>query len=301
MIKIDEEIVNVKNFPDGTQFVNDFDEYVLYTINNEHVHDNHKITWLYENDSEMFTLYYLVNHIRDRHDNPNKVVLDLYLPYIPNARMDRTHSDSEVFTLKYFAKFINDLKFNAVYVFDPHSNVSNALFDRVRVMNYLVENSITKSLFEITDKNESYEYPSIALYFPDEGAYKRYSGISEVIDRKVLYGKKVRVWETGEIKGLEVYNANGNKATEDDVKDLTILMIDDIISYGGTLAYSADKLKELGAKRIYAYVSHAENSVVDKEKGTFLKRLENGTVDTLFTTNSLYNSKHDKIELIHNF
>ena len=301
MIKIDEQIVNVKNFPDGTQFVNDFDAYALYAINKEHVNDNYKITWLYENDSEMFTLYYLVNHLRDRHDNPSKVVIDLYLPYIPNARMDRTHSDSEVFTLKYFAKFINDLKFNTVYVFDPHSNVSNALFDRVRVMNYLVENSITKSLFEITDKYEGCEYPSIALYFPDEGAYKRYSGISEIIDRKVLYGKKVRVWETGEIKGLEVYNANGDKATDDDVKDLTILMIDDIISYGGTLAYSADKLKELGAKRIYAYVSHAENSVVDKEKGTFLKRLENGTVDTLFTTNSLYNSEHDKVELIHKF
>jgi ribose-phosphate pyrophosphokinase len=72
-------------------------------------------------------------------------------------------------------------------------------------------------------------------------------------------------------------------------------MIDDIISYGGTLAYSADKLKGLCFEHIYAYATHTENSVLDPEKGTLLKRLENGTVDHIYTTRSTYSGKHDKI------
>ena len=78
-------------------------------------------------------------------------------------------------------------------------------------------------------------------------------------------------------------------------------MIDDIISYGGTMAYSADRLEELGADKIYAYASHTENSVLDQEKGTFLKRLDYGTIDKLYTTNSIYNGEHKDIKVIHEF
>jgi ribose-phosphate pyrophosphokinase len=78
-------------------------------------------------------------------------------------------------------------------------------------------------------------------------------------------------------------------------------MIDDIISYGGTMAYSADKLKEMGAVKIYAYASHTENSILDKEKGTFLNRLNDNIISGLFTTNSIYNGSHPKIRVIHEF
>ena len=43
-------------------------------------------------------------------------------------------------------------------------------------------------------------------------------------------------------------------------------MIDDIISYGGTMYYSAKKLKELGVGKIYAYATHVENSLIFKGK-----------------------------------
>ena len=56
------------------------------------------------------------------------------MPYIPNARMDRVKNSDEVFTLKYFAEFINDLKFDTVEVLDPHSNVSTALIDNISII-----------------------------------------------------------------------------------------------------------------------------------------------------------------------
>lgn len=46
------------------------------------------------------------------------------------------------------------------------------------------------------------------------------------------------------------------------------------------------------------YATHTENSILDKEKGTLIKSLENNTVNRLFTTNSLFNGSHEKITVM---
>ena len=309
MIKVNNVTITPGKFPDGTQHILNLNEDLLNTGSNVTT-PYYEILWLYESDEEMFMLMCLVNHIREYHQYADNVIMNLVLPFVPNARMDRTHSSKEVFTLKYFAAFINNLNFNKVAIFDVHSNVSLALFNKVRSIDKLDE-CIRFALLNILDdfdvetftkgEKNTFDWSKTIIYFPDDGAYKRYKNLAVIKERKIFYGKKVRDWETGKILGLEVYNDQDEKVSEVDVKGNTFLMIDDIISYGGTLAYSADKLKELGAEKVYAYASHTENSVLDTEKGTLLKRIENGTVDKLFTTNSLYRGNHDKIEVIFNF
>jgi ribose-phosphate pyrophosphokinase len=114
----------------------------------------------------------------------------------------------------------------------------------------------------------------------------------------MVYGQKVRNWETGKIEGLEVMDKDGHKLDDGNpLSGKSVLMIDDIISYGGTMYYSAKKLKELGAERIFAYATHVENSILDPEKGTFVKCLDDGTVDKLYTTDSIFTKSHKKIKL----
>ena len=57
-------------------------------------------------------------------------------------------------------------------------------------------------------------------------------------------------------------------------------------------------MKKNGVKEIYAYATHTENSILDKEKGTLIKSLENNTVNRLFTTNSLFKGNHEKITVM---
>lgn len=280
MIRVNRQVVKIEHFPDGTQRLMDVN--LFENVNN----DQHYfyIVWEYEGDEECMTLWYLVNHIRANFQNPD---IRLEMHYIPNARMDRVKSDKEVFTLKYFAKFINSLSFSRVYVLDPHSDVSTALFDNIVVSQ--PNSYIWTVIRELTDGN------GLVIYFPDAGAYKRYSDLpvfTNVVCEKV-YGQKERDWETGKIKGIRILDKDGQPIEKDDprIKGKKVLMIDDIISYGGTLAYSADKLKELGVGDIYAYASHTEPSVLDKEKGTLRKRLENGIVKRVFTTGSIFNTR----------
>ena len=76
----------------------------------------------------------------------------------------------------------------------------------------------------------------------------------------------------------------------------TVLMIDDIISYGGTFHFSAAELNKLGAKNINAYATHVESgSMWDNKKGVFGKDLIYGLVNHLYTTSSIYRHTDDEL------
>lgn len=272
MIKINDKKIEINYFPDNTQRLH------CWPICTKT--SNIYFEWQYECDEELITLMFLVQHLRDNGFDGNFV---LYLNYVPNSRMDRTLHENEVFTLKYFCNIINHLKFSQVVILDPHSNVTPALLNNVYVDN--AEHYIMSVIHRIASNNKEF-----VLYFPDYSAMKKYSAI--VPDYKYVYGNKKRDWDTGKILGIDIVNDY-----DIDLNGKAVLMIDDIVSYGGSMKYGADKLKELGVGKIYAYATHTENSILDKEKGTLIKSLEDNTVEKLFTTNSIFTKQHEKIEV----
>lgn len=270
MIKVDGEIINVEHFPDGTQRL----KYCPL------LHPDSQVCfdWRYESDEELVTLMFLIQHLRNEGFRGDYILI---MNFVPNGRMDRIYSNTEVFTLKYFCNIINSLNFSRVFISDPHSNVTPALLNNVIVRD---------AKFYIDYFLEDFDNDLI-IYYPDYSAMKKYSAL--IPDKKYVYGNKKRNWDNGQILGIEVVNDFNI-----DLTDKTILMVDDLVSYGGSMHYAAIKLKELGVGKIYAYATHTENSVLDKEKGTLIKSLENGTVEKLFTTNSLYSGKHEKIDVV---
>jgi ribose-phosphate pyrophosphokinase len=77
----------------------------------------------------------------------------------------------------------------------------------------------------------------------------------------------------------------------DEIKGSKILIIDDICSRGGTFYFSAKKLKELGAKEVYLYVTHCENTIFEGEIFT------SGLIEKVYTTNSILRKTNEKIEV----
>lgn len=279
MIKIDGEVINIGNFPDGTVLVK-------YEPNGKQKTGSVKIAWYYENDSEFLTLMYLVKHLRSHGIND----ISLYMPYIPNARMDRVKSPEDVFTLKYFAELLNSLNLTRVEVFDPHSSVSEASINNIYI--YSPEPYIQQVVKGLPVKLNVLENPmtfekkeiySLTMFYPDEGAMKRYAGL---VDLPYAFGIKKRDWKTGKIEGLDVVGATDQIAGRD------ILIVDDICSRGGTFYHSAKKLRELGANDIYLYVSHCENTILEGDllKGDLIKRV--------YTTNSIFTKSHEKVEVL---
>ena len=256
MIKIDNVIIEQGHFPDGTLLTK-----LPYNDN-----DCINIKWNYENDAELFTLICARRHYASR-----KAILTM--PYIPHARMDRVKSEQDVFTLKYFCEVINSLNFEAVLVLDPHSNVSLALLDNVIVIP--VKSYISDALYRC--KNN-------AIFFPDEGAMKRYA--DDFTQYPFAFGMKRREWETGKILGLDILQS-------ENIVGKDVLIIDDICSRGGTFYHSAKALLEAGAASVSLYVTHCENTILEGEIFT------SGLIKQVYTTNSLVHCDELKEKVIY--
>ena len=101
MITVNGNIIEQNRFPDNTLNIKVYasTKWEDYIVNGadaylEPTWTNH-ISWEYENDAELFTLICVRKHLA-------KSKCDLFLPYIPHARMDRVKDPHDVFTLKYF-------------------------------------------------------------------------------------------------------------------------------------------------------------------------------------------------------
>jgi len=261
MLKLDGKPVKIEHYPDGTLLLKQEPPCLGGAVT---------IDWRYENDGEIFVLFALTRHLQKSGCDVN-----LFMPYIPNARMDRTKKPEDVFTLKYFAEIINSMDFVKVTVLDPHSAVSEALITRVRVIHP------KKYIEEVFAKVR--EGGKFLVFFPDEGAMKRYS---EMLGVPYASGAKHRYWETGKLAGLKVVDG------DDHIEGNNVLIVDDICSKGGTFLMAAKALKALGAKNIYLFISHCENTILQGEV------LTSGLIEKVYTTDSICTVKHEKVEVI---
>lgn len=266
------ETLNITNFPDGTKLLKFCPDNSLPLT----------ITWLYDNDEELFQLIALTQHLKAK-----GIEVHLKMPYVPNARMDRVKTNDEVFTLKYFANVINWLGFKSVTICNPHSTVSEALFDRVIVDFDCVKEDVMNILFGINDVTR---FKADVLFFPDNGACKRFGDLFKDLDIPFAYGEKNRDWKTGQILGLNVIS-NGI-----DLNGKNVLIADDISSKGGTFWHSANALKKLGVNEIALYVTHCETTILD---GELVK--DTSPIERIYTTNSILRDEHKKIEIVRFF
>lgn len=232
------------------------------------------IEFKFESNEDFITLMFIKKYIDSIYPrNKSK----LHIKYIPYSRMDRTEGYT-IFTLKYISEFINSLNFDRVVIFEPHSDVSTALLDRVQVVN--LTEKITEDIIKRLDFTKDNDY----IFYPDAGAMKRYS--KQIEYPRVLTATKERDFKTGYIKKLVL-----DKTPE---KPFRVIIVDDLCSKGGTFILSANKLKEAGATEIYLVVSHCENTILE---GDVLK--EGSPITKVFTTDSIINSDKasDRLEI----
>ncbi|WYX25557.1 ribose-phosphate pyrophosphokinase-like domain-containing protein [Achromobacter xylosoxidans] len=89
----------------------------------------------------------------------------LDMPYVPYARQDRVCNPGEALGAAVFCKLINDQQYATVSVVEPHSDVTPALLQRVRVIDAaaFLKNALANPAFA----------NGVTLMAPDAGARKR--------------------------------------------------------------------------------------------------------------------------------
>lgn len=198
------------------------------------------ITAHLKSSSDVMSLVFLTDACRRLPGLRKDTVFTLYMPYIPYARQDRVMNPGESLAIKAFCDLINNLNFDKVVVDDPHSDVSSALLNNVKI------NHQHTLALEMRELGKIYNSDFIVVA-PDAGARKKAQKIADVLKLKIIEAGKVRDVKTGNISGTEIY---GN------VLDDNCLIVDDICDAGGTFIALAKALKEEGANKIILYVTH---------------------------------------------
>lgn len=209
--------------------------------------------------------------------------IELVLPYFPAARQDRVCNYGEALTIKVFTELINNCKFEKVYIYSPHSEVTPALLNNVQLLDLdslfvrdiIIQWKISKALF-----HKDPEDLVINVVCPDSGAGKRVGKIVQKLVKdfpentfNLIRCEKVRDVATGELKEFFVQ--------ADDLGGHTTLIIDDVLCMGGTFIGLGEELKKKNCGKKYLFTSHADCIDGLRKMITFF--------DGVYTTNSKQN------------
>lgn len=168
--------------------------------------------------------------------------ITLWMPYIPYARQDRVCKLGDAFSIKVFAKLINDQNYTQVIVADAHSTVSTALIENVKHMeqHYIAE--------MIATLGDHYDY----IIAPDAGASKKAVECTNIFNK--------RGWNCELVQSLKVRDKMGiivkTDVLHDNFEGKSCLIVDDICAGGATFTALAEILKQKNAGTIGLYVTH---------------------------------------------
>lgn len=188
------------------------------------------------------------------------------IPYFGYARQDRRVRSARVpITAKVVADFLSSVGVDRVLTCDLHAEQIQGFFD-VPVDNVFGSPVLLDDIMKKTD------LVNPIVVSPDIGGVVRARAVAKLLndaDMAIIDKRrpKANVSQVMHIIG--------------DVADRDCILVDDMIDTGGTLVKAAEALKERGARRVFAYATHAVFS------GNAAKNLANAALDEVVITDTI--------------
>lgn len=203
------------------------------------------------------------------------------IPYFGYARQDRKEMARVPISSAVISSMIEHAGANRVLTLDIHAEQETGFFrgpwDNV-YGSYSLIPAIKKKKLE-----------NLIVVSPDKGGVARatvYQALLKVPDLAIVYKER----------DIKTNNRSKSLAMIGEVKGKNVLLADDILDGGGTMVNAANYLKEKGAQRIFACVTHGLFS------GNALEKITNSAIEKVIVTDSVKHReevvKHPKIEII---
>ena len=203
------------------------------------------------------------------------------VPYYGYARADRKSSPRVPITAKLVANLIAMAGADRVMAMDLHVGQIQGFFD------IPVDHLRARGVFlDYFLKNKPKD---LVIVSPDVGGVERARRFASRMEAGLVIIDKRRPKKNEAV----VYNLIG------DVKDKTAIIVDDIVDTAGTLTVVANKVKESGAKKVYAVATHGvlSRDGVDKIEASALEKLF--ITDTLPEENRKQSPKIQVLSIAH--
>ena len=193
------------------------------------------------------------------------------LPYFGYARQDRKPGPRTPISAKLVSNLITTAGADRVLTVDLHAEQIQGFFD------IPTDNLFAGPVFS-RDIKDQFDLSNLVAVSPDIGGVVRARAIASKFGASIAIVDKRRP-KAGE---SEVMNIIG------DVNGKDCIILDDIIDSAGTICNAADKLIEIGAKSVTAYVTHGVLS------GKALSRIKDSKLKEVVITDTIDNTENAK-------
>ena len=186
------------------------------------------------------------------------------MPYMGYARQDRQFLNGEIATMSVVAKMLQAAGAKKVIVVDIHSKTALRHF-KIPTENVSAIPELAKYLKKLKLKNP-------IVVSPDTGGSLRAKKFADILKSDFITLKKSRNRKTGKVS---------IQSTKADVKGKDLIIVDDIISTGGSVVKATQFLKKQKCKRVFVVCTHGL-LVGDAEKN-----IKKAGVTQIISTNTI--------------
>lgn len=195
------------------------------------------------------------------------------VPYFGWARQDRKDKPRVSIGAKLVADLLSVAGIDRLITMDLHADQEQGFFDVP--VDHLYASTIMLPYVK------SLNLPNLCIATPDVGGSKRASTYAKYLDCPLVLcnksRKKANVVDTMQIIG--------------DVKDMDVILVDDIVDTAGTITKAADLMIENGARSVRAIASHCVMS------GPASQRVQDSKLEEIVFTDSIpYDNSCPKVK-----
>jgi len=163
------------------------------------------------------------------------------IPYMGYARQDKEFLPGEIVTMKVLAKLFKGVGASKIIAVDIHSIMSLKHFT-IKAKNVTAIPDLAKYFKKLSLKNP-------LVVSPDQGGKDRAKEFAEKFESEYIALEKKRDKKTGKV---QIKTKNSDKVVGRD-----LILVDDMISTGGSIIKATQFLKKQKCKRVYVACTHA--------------------------------------------
>ena len=195
-------------------------------------------------------------------ENSSEVIA--VIPYMGYARQDREFLPGEIVTMKVLGKLFKSAGASKIIVVDIHSSIGLKHFS-IKTKNVTAIPDLVGFFKKLSLKNP-------LVVSPDQGGKERAKEFAKEFNSDYIALEKTRDRKTGKVK-IKTKNL--------EVENRDLILVDDIISTGGSIIKATQFLKKQKCKRIYVACTHAL-LMNDAEK-----KIKKAGVTSIISTNTI--------------
>ncbi len=243
-IKIAQEL-NIRYFNTESKTFPDGENYLRINVDNESLIEGKEVIIVQSTgpsssgnqNARLFELLMMIDSVKRM--GAEKIVV--VIPYLAYARQDKIFRPGESKFANLIFRLIDSMRIDEVCVVDVHAP---KILEEIQCKWINID-----SMKVLADYIKSLDVKDIVVVAPDKGAVERSKAFAKHFgeDVPVEYFEKIRDVKTGEITMTGKLN----------LKNKDVVVSDDIIATGGTMAKAVKLSKDSGANRVFAVATHA--------------------------------------------